>query len=170
MRQDDSYVRIHYVRYADDFIIGVEGSYKLAQEVLHKVTKFIEEELGLNLNSSKTGITNYSKSPVGFLGYTLVAPHLKGTEKPIEQLVINQRIISRRKKIRIRTFMDFNKVMRKLEEKGYIKKGTSHSNHEELIYRGTFQGNLINLEHADIIRRFNSIIRGIYNYYSFVDN
>ena len=25
--RDDSYVRIHYVRYADDFIVGVEGSF-----------------------------------------------------------------------------------------------------------------------------------------------
>jgi len=34
MRRDDSFVRIHYVRYADDFVVGVEGSYKITEEIL----------------------------------------------------------------------------------------------------------------------------------------
>jgi len=170
MRQDETYVRLHYVRYADDFIIGIEGRYQLAQRILQEVTKYVEEELELNLNPTKTGITKYSEIPVGFLGYTLVAPHLKGIEKPVEQIRTGQRIISRRKKIRIRIFMDLRKVLKRMEEKGYIRKRISHREHKTKVYRGKFQGNLINLDHADIIRRFNSIIRGIYNYYSFVDN
>lgn len=42
MRRDDTYVRIHYVRYADDFVMGVEGSYKIAMEILQKLDSFID--------------------------------------------------------------------------------------------------------------------------------
>jgi hypothetical protein len=35
---------------------------------------------------------------------------------------------------------------------------------------GTARKSLVNLDHADIIRYFNSIVRGVINYYSFADN
>lgn len=90
--------------------------------------------------------------------------------KPIENITLNEKIIMRRKKIRIRISMDLAKVLKKLEANGFIKKRTSHDNHDKLEYRGTFKGNLINLDHADIIRYYNSVVRGIFNYYNFADN
>lgn len=51
-----------------------------------------------------------------------------------------------------------------------VRKRTSHSDHKRLVFRGAFLGNMVNLDHADIIRYYNSIIRGIYNYYDFVGN
>ena len=175
---NESYVRINYVRYADDFIIGVEGSYQIAVAILEKVQNFINNQLGLKLNPDKTGITKYSVKPVRFLGYVIMAPHLKGTEKPIEALRINDkiteegdtRLIARRKKIRIRFHMDFEKVLKRLETNYFIRKRVSHASHGKLIYRGTFRGNLINLDHADILRYYNSVMRGIYNYYDFTLN
>jgi group II intron reverse transcriptase/maturase len=175
---DESYVRIYYVRYADDFIIGVEGSYQIAVAVLEKVQNFINNQLGLKLNPDKTGITKYSVEPVKFLGYKVMAPHLKGIEKPLETIKINDKIskendtkvIARRKKIRIRFHMDYEKVLKRLEANHFIRKRVSHIKHDKLVYRGTFRGNLINLEHADIIRYYNSVMRGIYNYYDFTLN
>jgi hypothetical protein len=38
------------------------------------------------------------------------------------------------------------------------------------MYRGTFKGNLINLDHKDILRYYNSIIIGFYNNYQIVTN
>ena len=32
--KDDSFIRIHYIRYADDFVVGVVGSYTIAKEIL----------------------------------------------------------------------------------------------------------------------------------------
>jgi retron-type reverse transcriptase len=111
-RQDESYIRIHYVRYADDFIIGVEGSHKLTHNILQRLRKFIEEVLGLKLNDSKTGITKFSDKAVDFLGYKLMPPHKKGAIKPMETLKEKKsdRTITRRNKIRIRVAMDSAKV------------------------------------------------------------
>ena len=170
MRRDDSYIRIQYIRYADDFIIGIEGSHKIAKEILEKMEQFVNSELKLRFNPDKTGITNYSAKLVKFLGYTIRAPHFKGTKKPIETVRVNGKLLTRRKKIRIRIDMDTQKVIKKLLANGFIRKRTSHSNHNRLNLRGTFKGNLINLDHADIIMYYNAVVRGIFNYYNFVSN
>jgi hypothetical protein len=164
------FVRVQYVRYADDFIIGVEGSYTLAKKILVEISDFVEGALSLCFNPDKTGIIDYSKKSVSFLGYTLMAAEKAGINKGIEQIKVKDRVISRRKKIRVRVNMDYLKVLNKLLSKGIIRKRVNHSDHKALVYRGTFQGNLINLDHADIIRYYNSVIRGIYYYYDFVGN
>lgn len=174
--RDERYVRINYVRYADDFLIGVEGSHKTAVVILEKVQKFINNQLGLKLNPDKTGIIAYSIKPVKFLGYKLMAPHMKGIEKPIESIkrkscsTDEYSNVVRRKKIRIRIHMDYMKILKRLETNRFIRKRISHRDHSRLIYRGTFKGNLINLNHVDILLYFNSVMRGIYNYYNFTSN
>lgn len=167
---NDKYTRLNYVRYADDFIIGVEGSRKQTEDILKKVTQFVENELSLQFNPDKTGITNYANKPIKFLGYTIAAPHLKGTVKPMESIKTKDKTIMRRKKIRMRIHMDTQKVLKKLLTKGLVKLRTSHQDHNSTVYKGKFLGNLINLDHADIIRYYNSVIRGLHNYYDFVGN
>jgi len=151
-------------------VIGIEGSYTLSKEILHKVKNFVNEELKLNFNPDKTGIINYSTEPLHFLGFKIRAPHLKGSVKPIETIKIDDKLIQRRKKIRIRIDMDVHKVLNKLQMNGFIRKRTSHANHNKLIYRGTFKGNLINLDHADIIKYYNAVVKGLANYYSYASN
>ena len=170
IQRNNDYVRIHYVRYADDFVVGIEGSYNKAQEILENIKYFVKNELNLKLNSEKTGIKNYATKPFLFLGYSIRAPHFKGKFKLFETIKLNDRFITRRKKVRMTIEMDTNKVLKKLHQNGFLKKRTSHAIHKELIYRGTFKGNLINLEHSDIIRYYNSVVRGLFNYYSFVKN
>lgn len=169
-RQDGTYVRIHYVRYADDFVIGVEGSYEIIKTIHDKVRTFINSSLSLKLNDTKTGITKYSEKKVKFLGYKLSAPLFKGVLKPIETISPENstKIISRRKKIRIE--MDTEKVFKRLETNRFIRKRNAALDGKSLEYRGTFKGNLINLGHAGITMYYNSVIRGIYNYYDIVKN
>lgn len=161
-KKHDSNVRIHYVRYADDFVIGVEGSYQIAKTILAKVRTFISSSLSLKLNETKTGITKYSEKRVKFLGY-----NISGAQKGIKP-ESPKNSDKRRKKIRIE--MDTEKVLKRLEMNRFIRKRTSPKDGKTLIYRGTFKGNLINLDHADIIQYYNSVIRGVYNYYSFTNN
>lgn len=168
--RDDTYIRIHYVRYADDFVVGIEGSHKVAKQVLECIREFTERELQLKLHPDKTGITKYTETPVRFLGFKISAPHIKNITKPHEVIRTNGKAVRRRKKIRIRIYMDTDKVIKKLLARGILKKKTAHWNHRKKTYGGTFVGNLINLDHRDIIVYYNSVIRGIYNYYDFVDN
>ena len=65
---DSKFRRLSYVRYADDFLIGVIGSRKVAEEVMHKVATFLQEKLHLELNLGKTKLTHACKSRAHFLG------------------------------------------------------------------------------------------------------
>ena len=111
-----------------------------------------------------------TEKPFKFLGYSIRAPLMKGGVKPLEAVEMNGRSIIRRKKVRIAIEMDTDKVLKKLANNGFIRKRTSHTIHKELKYRGTFKGNLINLDHPDILKYYNSVVRGIQNYYSFARN
>lgn len=170
IRRDDSYVRITYTRYADDFVIGVIGSHRIAKEILSKVETFVNETLKLTFNQGKTGITDFKKDTFKFLGYSIRSPMSIVGVKPLEAITIQNRTITRRKKMRTVIEMDTIKVLQKLSANGFIRKRTSHTKHHTLQYRGKFKGNLINLDHPDIIKYYNSVVRGIQNYYNFSRN
>lgn len=170
MRMDDSYVRINYVRYADDFVISIEGSHKLAEIILNKVETFVNKELKLRFNPEKTSILKFIEQPFRFLGFVIKPSLSKRGIKPSENITVKDKVIQRRKRTRLRILMDTQKVLKKLAANGFIRKRISHLKHGEHEYRGTFKGNLINLDHPDILRYYNSVLRGVLNYYNFSRN
>jgi hypothetical protein len=62
------YRYVKYVRYADDFLIGITGSRQLAIEIKGIVATYLKTELHLTLNDIKTKITHITKG-VHFLGH-----------------------------------------------------------------------------------------------------
>lgn len=63
----DTY-QLWYVRYADNFVIGIRGSRKKTQEIYDKVKIFLENALLLEMSVEKTLITNIKKNRAKFLG------------------------------------------------------------------------------------------------------
>ena len=61
-------LKVRYVRYADDFVIGVSGPYRVAQALRALVAEFLRLHLKLELHMGKSKITAVSQSPVKFLG------------------------------------------------------------------------------------------------------
>ena len=57
---------LRYVRYADDCVIAV-GSSASASRVMHTITKWIEQKLGLKVNATKTHVSRPSK--LKYLGF-----------------------------------------------------------------------------------------------------
>jgi hypothetical protein len=51
---DNNFRRLSYVRYADDFLIGVIGPRKAAVEIMQTVATFLRDKLCLELNLGKT--------------------------------------------------------------------------------------------------------------------
>lgn len=68
---DPNFKRLRYVRYADDFVLGVTGSKQEATEYLEKVRRFLRDELKLELSEEKTGIRN-SREGTRFLNYNIL--------------------------------------------------------------------------------------------------
>ncbi|GAA3327086.1 hypothetical protein GCM10020331_065650 [Ectobacillus funiculus] len=50
---DNGYKRLTYVRYADDFLIGIIGSKEDAQSVRDEIATFLKADLNLELSMEK---------------------------------------------------------------------------------------------------------------------
>nr|YP_009517244.1 hypothetical protein DXG02_000007 [Myochromella boudieri]AYE93129.1 hypothetical protein DXG02_000007 [Myochromella boudieri] len=143
--------KLQYVRYADDWIIAVNGKLSEATDILNRVTLFLKE-LGLTVSLTKTKITNTYKKHALFLGTNIshskavtYSLHRKGTVQINSGfLVLNA---------------PMKRVAIKLKESGYM------NNH-----RGVTRVSWLTLEVRQIINLANSVIRGYENYYSFVLN
>lgn len=83
---DRSFKRLCYVRYIDDFVVGVMGSREDTVEIEGKIRAFLKNELKLTLSSEKTLITQFSKQYISFLG-TLI----KGTWEREKKLATVER-------------------------------------------------------------------------------
>jgi len=68
---DPDYRRLRYVRYADDFLLGVVGPKEEAEEIKEKLRTFLTETLRLELSEEKTLITHASTEQARFLGYDI---------------------------------------------------------------------------------------------------
>jgi len=68
-RNDPNYRRLHYVRYADDFLLGFIGPRSEAEAIKQQLRKFLQEELKLDLSEEKTLLTHARSEAARFLGY-----------------------------------------------------------------------------------------------------
>jgi group II intron reverse transcriptase/maturase len=73
--QDPNYRRLHYVRYADDFLLGFSGPRKEAEEIKGEIRTFLREILKLELSEEKTLITHARTDAAKFLGYHILSQH-----------------------------------------------------------------------------------------------
>jgi group II intron reverse transcriptase/maturase len=67
-------IRISYVRYADDWIIGIIGTKELATTIKNQIATFLANELKITLSPEKTKISHFRKSRIKFLGVYLTIP------------------------------------------------------------------------------------------------
>jgi group II intron reverse transcriptase/maturase len=66
---DESFRRLRYVRYADDFLLGLIGPKADAEAIKQRVKTWLTENLKLELSEEKTLITHASTDRAKFLGY-----------------------------------------------------------------------------------------------------
>ena len=69
---DPDYRRLHYLRYADDWLLGYTGTRREAEDIKAKIGKFLGYRLKLELSEHKTLITHGRTEPARFLGYEIV--------------------------------------------------------------------------------------------------
>ena len=87
-RYDPNFRRVKYVRYADDFLIGVIAPKAYAVDLKRKIKEFLNNELSLRLSDEKTKITHAAEDEVTFLGYIIrkgTGIHCKFHSNPFDQ-------------------------------------------------------------------------------------
>jgi group II intron reverse transcriptase/maturase len=72
---DPDFRRAYYVRYADDFLLGLIGSYEEAVQIKDDIRQFLSETLKLELSEEKTLITHARTERARFLGYDIHVLH-----------------------------------------------------------------------------------------------
>jgi hypothetical protein len=158
MAKDPSFKRLRYVRYADDFVIGIIGSYDDCVRVKSDLARTLKEELGLILNQVKTKITHAQTDSAFFLGHKI---HITPPSKQKRQYIELQRGKTLVRKT-TRPIFDgpVEKIVSKLEDKGFARRGGNP----------TRCGRLIHLQPSQIIKYYRSIEDGILNFYSMTNN
>lgn len=66
---DPDYRRLHYLRYADDMLLGFSGPRVAAEAIKQQLGVFLREQLKLTLSEEKTLITHARSQAARFLGY-----------------------------------------------------------------------------------------------------
>jgi len=158
---DGQFKRVQYTRYADDFLVGVIGSKNDAEKLKSDIKEFLFRHLKLEMSDEKTLITN-ARKPARFLGYDIkIANNKTPVRNPQGNLV---RVYDKRVKL----YVPKEKWLKKLLDYKALKI-SYNSNHKE-IWKSAHRKELINKTDIDILRQFNSEIRGLYNYYKMAHN
>jgi len=160
---DDKFRRLYYVRYADDFLLGFCGTKAEAEEIKVELVDFLENKLKLAINLEKSGIFHSSDKNIMYLGcYIRYQPNKivpiksSGTEDGIK-LLKSHAINNASLKAPIAQLLE-----RAVVRKYAIKKENGN-------FRATSKRALCGLPEKTIVNRYSSIIRGILQYYSCIN-
>ncbi len=160
--RDPNFVRVRYVRYADDWVVGIIGPKRLAEEIKEKVRQFLKATLNLTLSEEKTVITNARTSDAKFLGYRIRL----GRSKTAEQ------------KQKVTTGMDGKVFKRRSTGMQIVLKAPTGELIKRLCQKGfcDASGRPLHkkawtlLDEDQIVSLFSSVNRGLQNYYRPTDN
>lgn len=157
---DPNFIRIKYVRYCDDWLIGICGPYTLAEQIKTELKAFLTYHLHLTLNESKTHITNGRKGQARFLGTHITIG--RGGQQRIVKTTSRAGRVYKRRSTGWETVMTapIDDLIQRLYNRGFCT--TTGEPTTKLSW--------INLDPEQIVSLYSSINRGIQNYYRFVDN
>lgn len=148
-------IRIEYVRYADDWMIGIAGDRSLAGKIKAEINQFMHTTLRQKIHPVKTKITNIRKGNVCFLGYYIFLPE----NRPISKYKGKGVQTIRRGQPELRFDLPVEKTLKRLVNKGYLKKLKKGV---RPISRSSYSV----LEDHVIVSHYRSLWLGIKNYYS----
>ena len=159
---DESFKKIQYNRYADDFVIGVIGSKEDAKKIKEDVKDFLSQKLHLEMSEEKTKIT-HSSEKVRYLGYDFKVIRSKNVKRTKTGDLKNPWYG------KVFLYVPKEKWMAKAMEREAVEVKRDEVTGRE-VWRPMPRKELMNLNDAEIVARFNSEIRGLYNYYMIAEN
>ena len=157
---DGSYRRLKYIRYADDFILGVIGSKEDAQRIKEDIKSFLSESLALELSEEKTLITHTGKS-AKVLGYEITVTRNNHQRRDVRGHL--RRTYGKR----VRLNVSMATLRDKLLEYGAME--IKLRNGKE-VWKPKCRSGLIFNDDLEILDRYNRETVGFCNYYLIANN
>lgn len=157
---DQDYRRMKYVRYADDFLIGVIGSKEDCVKIKADIKEFLESKLKLELSDEKTLITNATK-PAKFLGYDIYLrkSNLAKRDKAGR--------LKRDYTERVVLSVNMDTIKSKLLEYGAL---VITNNNVVEVWQSKSRYYMKDNDDLEILDQYNAEIRGFRNYYKIANN
>ena len=149
--------RINYVRYADDFLIGVIGSKEDCVEIKARIKAFLADKLKLELSDEKTLIT-HSAEYARFLGYDVCVR--RNSQVKNGGCGYSQRTLSNKVELNV-------PLIDKIEKYLFDRKAVKWANG---ALRPVHRGALVTMTDLEILMVYNAELRGICNYYCMASN
>ena len=157
---DGSYRRLKYIRYADDFILGVIGSKEDALRIKEDIKSFLSASLALELSEEKTLITHTGKS-AKFLGYEITVTRDNHQRRDVRGCL--RRTYGKR----VRLNVSMATLRDKLLEYGAME--IKLRNGKE-VWKPKCRSGLIFNDDLEILDRYNRETVGFCNYYLIANN
>ncbi len=155
---NEEFERLHYVRYADDFIFGYIGTKEEAYNKFEIIKLFLKEHLKLDISESKSKVVHGSDG-ITFLGYKIEMPSNTGSRTTF---IKDGSEITRSRNLARPVFkVPTERMIEFVGKRGY---GSYVEN--ESTGRTTMQ----NLDEIEIIKQYNAELRGLVQYYKHAMN
>ena len=145
---DQDYRRLRYIRYADDFLLGFVGPKNEAEDIRRQLGEFLEQRLKLTLSPEKTLITHAGDERAKFLGHEI---------KVVRQGDLISKDGRRATNGVIALLMPMQ-VVRKYRDR--YSRGGKIAAQAELLADTDYT----------ILQRYQSVLKGVYNYYCMTVN
>lgn len=139
---DPTFRRLKYIRYADDFLLGLTGTKEEAETIKARISNFLRDELKLEASEEKTLISHAVNEPARFLGYEIK------TKFSVEKPQTNGYISLRLPKDKLKGYCDRYKKLGKPTHRVYLIDNSDYS----------------------IVAQYGLEYRGIVQYYLMADN
>ena len=151
--------KLKYIRYADDFIIGVNGNREDCLWIKNKLSEFIGETLKMELSEEKTLIT-HSSEHTRFLGYDVCVRRS------------NQIKRGNSGKVKMRTLSNKVELLAPLDDKihKFIFSKKIAIQKDGGAFFPVHRSSLLQLTDLEIVSVYNAELRGICNYYGMASN
>jgi len=156
----DQGIELKYVRYADDWMIGIRGPRNLTHQIKRDVEEFFSTQLKQKLDPDKTKIINLRVGKVLFLGYEIFLPR---NSRLIKYKKSNGKQTVRRSPPILRFQIPVDLILKRLKERGYI---AIFNNKIRPISKGSYTV----LKDEVIVKHFRSVWLGLQNFYSGTTN
>ncbi|MDQ0217002.1 hypothetical protein ELQ35_09275 [Peribacillus cavernae] len=156
---DNGYRRMKYVRYADDFVIGIIGTKEEAETIKSRLTNYLQESLRLDLSQEKTLITHW-RNKIRFLGYDIFIDD----DKLIQRRKFGDRLVLARTGVNsVKLSLPFDVMENFMVKNNYMKIKNGK-------WKALHKPRLLNCDELEIVHAYNAEYRGLYQYYKFAFN
>lgn len=150
-----------YVRYADDWILGLKCTKGVAKEIYNRCEQFFKTRLKLEWNQEKSMLSRSTDRDFEFLGVDMHFVNQKQVR--IRTIKTPYGRLMKRRTVKVNTMhyvMNAERIFSRLRKKGFVNNRNEPISHKKII----------NQDIIDIVKTFKYTMTGIGNYYRFVHN